>query len=176
MLTESFLFRSRPEIGRVVFLATPHRGSELAGGWIGRLGSTLIRAPQSLLKASMEAVRFVASDETARTVRRVPTSIETLSPQSPFVKAINGIPRRREVPVHSIIGDRGKGDTPNSSDGVVPYWSSHLDAAVSEKIVPSDHSAHQHPAAIAEVLRILKASNSAKGAHHRRHLLRPPRQ
>jgi len=39
---------------------------------------------------------------------------------------------------------------------VVPYWSSHLDGAVSEKIVPSDHSAHRHPEAIAELKRILR--------------------
>ena len=55
------------------------------------------------------------------------------------------------------MGDRGKGDTPNSSDGLVPYWSSHLDGAVSEKIVPSGHSAQQNPEAIEEVKRILKA-------------------
>jgi hypothetical protein len=54
------------------------------------------------------------------------------------------------------MGDRGKGDTPDSSDGVVAYWSAHLDGATSEKIVPSHHSSHQHPEGIAEVLRILK--------------------
>jgi hypothetical protein len=53
------------------------------------------------------------------------------------------------------MGDRGRGDTPNSSDGVVAYWSSHLDGAVSEKIVPSGHSAHQNPEGIEEVRRIL---------------------
>jgi hypothetical protein len=42
------------------------------------------------------------------------------------------------------------------SDGVVAYWSSHLDGAVSEKVVPSHHSSHQHPEGIAEVKRILK--------------------
>ena len=61
------------------------------------------------------------------------------------------------VPYHTIIGDRGRGDSPNSSDGVVPYWSSHMEGAQTEDIVPSDHTAHQDPQAIAEVLRILKA-------------------
>jgi hypothetical protein len=42
------------------------------------------------------------------------------------------------------------------SDGVVPYWSSHMDTAESELIVPSGHDAHQNPQAIAEVERILK--------------------
>jgi hypothetical protein len=35
------------------------------------------------------------------------------------------------------------------SDGVVPYWSSHLDTAESELIIPSGHDAHQNPQAIA---------------------------
>jgi len=60
------------------------------------------------------------------------------------------------VPYHSVIGDRGLGDTPNSSDGVVPYWSSHLKGAKSEKIVPSGHGAHENPEGIAEFRRILK--------------------
>ena len=62
------------------------------------------------------------------------------------------------VPYHTIIGDRGRGDSPHSSDGVVPYWSSHMDGAQSECIVPSDHGAHQNQKAFAEVKRILKQS------------------
>ena len=158
MLTESLIFSSRPETGRVIFIASPHRGSNLANGWIGRLGAKLIRAPQTLLKLSLETARFLVSNADAQTARHVPTSVDTLSPTNRFVKAINEIPLRGGVPYHSIIGDRGKGNTPHSSDGFVPYWSSHLDGAVSEKIVPSNHSAHQNPEAITEVLRILKTS------------------
>jgi hypothetical protein len=53
------------------------------------------------------------------------------------------------------MGDQGKGDAPNSSDGVVPYWSSDMNGAKSELIVPSGHCAHQNPKAIQEVRRIL---------------------
>jgi hypothetical protein len=60
------------------------------------------------------------------------------------------------VPYHSIIGDRGLGDTPNSSDGVVAYTSSHVDGADSELIVPADHTAHAHPKAVSEIRRILR--------------------
>jgi len=59
------------------------------------------------------------------------------------------------IPFHNIEGDRGRGDAPNSSDGVVPYWSSHLEGAASSLIVPSNHSAPRNPEAIAEVRRIL---------------------
>jgi hypothetical protein len=61
------------------------------------------------------------------------------------------------VKIHSVIGDRGKGDTPDSSDGIVPYWSSHLDKVESELIVPSNHSVQNCPEAAVETKRILKA-------------------
>ena len=59
------------------------------------------------------------------------------------------------------MGDRGKGGNkdhtkPVSTDGFVPYWSSHLGGAESELIVPSKHSAHQNAQAIEEVRRILR--------------------
>jgi hypothetical protein len=65
------------------------------------------------------------------------------------------------IPYHSIIGDRGKGGNrdrtkPVSTDGIVPYWSSHQDGAVSEVIIPSGHWSNQHPAGIAEAKRILR--------------------
>jgi hypothetical protein len=81
------------------------------------------------------------------------TSIDGLSPANPSFKIINSQPI--EVPHHSIIGDRGKGDTPNSSDGVVEYWSSRLDSAKSEKIVPGPHGACELPETLDELRRIL---------------------
>ena len=69
---------------------------------------------------------------------------------------MNTLPIAKGVLYHSIIGDRGRGDTSNSSDGVVAYWSSHLDGAKSERIVPSNHGAHLNAQGIAEVARILK--------------------
>jgi hypothetical protein len=97
-------------------------------------------------------------------LKRMPNSIDTLSPNDPFVKIINTLPLAKGVPYHSIIGDRGRGDTPNSSDGVVPYWSSHVSGAKSEKIVPSAHSANQTAEGIAEVIRILKEHSQRQGS------------
>jgi hypothetical protein len=70
--------------------------------------------------------------------------------------AINKLPITPGIPYHSIVGDRGRGDTPKSSDGVVAYWSSHLDGAQSEFIAPCNHSSPLNPQAMAEVHRILK--------------------
>ena len=71
---------------------------------------------------------------------------------------MNQRPMPRDIPYHQIMGDRGRGNSPNSSDGVVAYWSSHLDGAQSTRIVPSSHNTHQNAEGIEEVRRILKAN------------------
>src|SRR6185437_521694 len=40
-----FVFRHRPEVQRAIFISTPHRGSDLAKSWIGRIGAGLVRTP-----------------------------------------------------------------------------------------------------------------------------------
>jgi hypothetical protein len=75
---------------------------------------------------------------------------------------INKIPIVPGIPYHTIVGDRGRGDSPNSSDGVVPYWSSRMEGAQSECIVPSDHMAHQNSKTFDEVARILKLNDQVR--------------
>lgn len=75
--------------------------------------------------------------------------------------ALQNIPLTPGIPHHVICGDRGQGGhkdktKPVMTDGVVPYWSSHMETAETELIVPSRHGVHQHPQGIAEVERILK--------------------
>lgn len=84
----------------------------------------------------------------------MPTGINGLSPRNPVLRSLDTLPIA--VPYYSIIGDRGRGDTPNSSDGVVPYWSSHLTGAQSELIVPGPHGSYALPQTIAELKRILR--------------------
>lgn len=157
LLMEALVFHQRPEVHRVIFISAPHRGSELASNWIGRIGSKLVRLPGSLADMRDTFTSLLTVDQAAMTLNRMPNSIDTLSPTNRFVRTVNRLPIAPGVTYHSIMGDRGRGDTPNSSDGVVPYWSSHLEGAASEKIVPSHHSAHQNPEGIAEVHRILRA-------------------
>jgi triacylglycerol esterase/lipase EstA (alpha/beta hydrolase family) len=156
LLEEAIIFKHRPEIGRVIFMSTPHRGSDLATSFVGRIGSMLVRTPTKLLAVGATMRRAMTADPAALQLRRLPNSVDTLAPNNRFVVGINSIPITRGIPYHSIIGDRGRGDTPNSSDGVVAYWSSHVDGAASERIVPSDHSSPLNPEAIAEVHRILR--------------------
>ena len=155
ILTESTIFEHRPEIGRVIFISSPHRGSDLASNWVGRIGSSLVQVPKKLLSVGREEARYRKHAAGDQHLDRFPDSVDMLAPNNDFVIALNKIPIAPGIPYHTIAGDRGRGDSPNSSDGVVPYWSSHLNNAVSEKIVPTHHSAHHHPEAIVEVHRIL---------------------
>jgi pimeloyl-ACP methyl ester carboxylesterase len=161
LLRDALIFQARDDVARAIFIAAPHRGSELASIWVGRLGSRLVRAPSTLLDVGNQLKNIMTLDPTAVTFHRMPNSVDTLSPNSRFVRAINAIPTDPDIPFHSIMGDRGRGGNldrtrPVSSDGVVPFWSSHLEGARSERVVPSNHSAHQNPQAIDEVRRILR--------------------
>jgi pimeloyl-ACP methyl ester carboxylesterase len=156
LLEEALVFNHRPDVQRVVFISTPHRGSDLASNWIGRIGATLVRTPRLFASVYAATKPLLVPDPAARPLNRMPNSVDTLEPNDRFVEAVNKLPIAPGIPYHSIIGDRGRGDTPNSSDGVVSYWSSHLQGARSELIVNSDHGAQYNPQAIREVERILK--------------------
>lgn len=160
LLEEALVFNHQPDVARAIFISTPHRGSKLASGWIGRVGAALVRTPQQFMSIYASTKPLLVADPAARPLKRMPNSVDTLDPNDRFVQAVDKLPITPGIPYHSIMGDRGRGDTPNSSDGVVPYWSSHLDGAKSELIVNSDHSALRNPEAIREVARILKKNLS----------------
>ena len=161
LLTQTLIFRHRPEIGRVIFIAAPLRGSDLARNWVGRTGSMLVKGPRKLLRVGRDALRLVAYQRTEMRLKRAPNSVDSLAPNDLVMLALQKIPLTYGIPHHVICGDRGKGGNkdktkPVMSDGIVPYWSSHLDTAETELIVPSGHDANQSPQAITEVERILK--------------------
>jgi pimeloyl-ACP methyl ester carboxylesterase len=164
LVKKSLIFDANPRVKRIIFVSTPHRGSALASGGIGALGMRLIRLPFKVAAAVPQSVLAAIAPDKDPKKYKIPTSISGLSPANPLFKAMDKLPI--EAPHNSIIGDRGRGDTPNSSDGVVPYWSSHLDSAQSEVIVPTDHGAMKSPKAIAEIRRILLLQIGAKAPKH----------
>ncbi len=150
VVRRALVFEPRTDVARVVFLFTPHRGSRLASSGLGAWAIWLIRIPDTLLTE----LGLGAEEMSALRGTRLPTSIHGLSPHSAFLGSLD----RTEptVPTHSIIGDRGRGDGPASSDGVVPYASSHFASAESEVVVPTGHGGIAHPEAVAELKRIVR--------------------
>jgi pimeloyl-ACP methyl ester carboxylesterase len=166
-LDQTLRFQRSPFITRIIFVAVPHRGSMLSEGLAGKIGRMLITVPktihESLHLVLAQAGTAMAPEEKAYLIEEDPSSIRALSPNNPLIKALAQIAIDRNIPFHSIIGDRGLGNGVQGSDGVVPYTSSHLDGAASELIVPADHSAHTHPLAVLEVKRILKLHLQQRG-------------
>ena len=156
LVEEALVFNHRPDVERVIFISTPHRGSTMASSWIGRFGAALVHTPRLFTPIYASVKPLLINDPAARPLNRMPNSVDTLEPNDRFVQSANKLPMAPGIPYHSIMGDRGRGDTPNSSDGIVPYRSSHLAGAQSELIVPSGHGAQYNPEAIQEVARILK--------------------
>ena len=157
-IKDATLYQPLTEPDRVVFCAVPHRGSPMANFRFANWISKLIRLPKTftveLLDATLQSVNDIAQGEDPS--KNFPTSINSLSPGNPNTEVLGNLPLPKDISFHSIIGDRGKGDTPDSSDGVVPYWSSHVEPVKSELIVPSNHSVPDNTQAATELDRILK--------------------
>jgi hypothetical protein len=150
-----FFFEPLPFVTRVVFLATPHRGSELSRGVVGRVGSNLISDPDNIHQLLYRLVKDNPDAFDSRRFRRLPTSIETLEPNSPILSALLSM-RPGPAALHSIIGSLRPSGVDKTTDGVVPYRSAHLDGTASERVVRSDHGVQKDPEAILEVRRILR--------------------
>jgi pimeloyl-ACP methyl ester carboxylesterase len=153
LVAKATTFKANPRIKRVVFICTPHRGSKMASGGIGSLAIKLISLPADLTTT----IKSEIPEGTLRKINngRLPNSVSNLAPNAPYLAVLNK--ESIKTRYHSIIGNRGKpGPLAESSDGVVPYWSSHLDGAQSECIVPGPHGSCQLPQTIAELDRILR--------------------
>jgi pimeloyl-ACP methyl ester carboxylesterase len=160
VVKRALIFDANPRVARIVFICVPHRGSDLAINWMGSIGIALIHLPNQILTGVSNVV--AAPLQKSLGLKRMPTGITGLSPQSPLLGGLDTLAIR--APYHSIIGDRGKGDTPNSSDGVVAYWSSHIAGAKSELIVPGPHGSFALPQTVSELERILRLHLAAVSA------------
>jgi pimeloyl-ACP methyl ester carboxylesterase len=163
-LLSYFFFRHQPCIDRVIFLAVPHRGSGLASGLIGSVGSRVMRhskdPSQSLRKLAAEYPGILNPYYTKVNARGGPTSLFSLAP-NPLYERLADLPIK--VPFHSIIGNLGEDDGTYSTDGVVSYRSAHLEGAESELVVPAGHVLISHPGTVAEIKRILEKNIAEKG-------------
>jgi pimeloyl-ACP methyl ester carboxylesterase len=157
-LRQTFYFEPNPSVRRVVTIGTPHRGSPFSKETTQWMLGKLIRLPQMIVpeKIILENPGAFAGGS----LLEVKTSIDSLSPHSPILPVMLSAQRMPWVKYHNIMGDY---ELPwyakpfeQEGDGVVPLSSAKVDYAVSEIIVPADHTTvHTHPAAVLEVRRIL---------------------
>jgi|SRR5271166_1175836 len=179
-------FRHLPEIRRVIFISTPHGGSAFASNLIGRIGKSLIRLPDIVIKDTKDTLIRLPSivinspasvtgfvreagehpvgqlnkllDPLKRLLLPTTTSIDTLSPKDPFLKAVKHAPIADDIPYNSIIGSR---------DRYVNYSSSHLCGAQETIVTSADHMANQNEEGMEAVHKILRDSLRDPGSPHR---------
>jgi len=155
LLGRSLFFKPLPFVRRVIFIATPHRGSYLAGTFVRRLVSRIVKLPGKLTRTSEDLSKLDKDNVLVESFQRIPNSVDNMSPGHPFIKNLSSIPISEQVTAHSIIAVKGEGLLENEGDGVVKYKSAHIEGVASEKIVQSGHSTQSHPNTIEEVRRIL---------------------
>jgi pimeloyl-ACP methyl ester carboxylesterase len=158
LAAELLLFKPLPHVKRVVFIATPHRGSFLAAlGWLRTAVSKIISLPANLLLPSTESWREGTSNlQLPKSMRsRIPSSIDGMSSDNPVLQALARLPLAPGVSGHSIIAVKPGMEVETGNDGVVEYSSAHLDGMHSEYLVRAGHSCQDNPFTIEEVRRIL---------------------
>jgi hypothetical protein len=154
MLDQFLFFHPLPYVRRVIFIATPHRGSRVASGVAGRIFTGRIQTPadEAAVIAELRALNGpgVLRDENfgAASIN----ALRELRLESPLLQAVSRLPVAPWVQYHTIAFQFA-GHAP--TDLLVPLWSAHLDGAASEAIFPGIHVSEQDPPALGEIRRIL---------------------
>lgn len=156
LLRRSLFVEPLPFVHRLVFVSTPHHGSYLATWRISSIGRWLVHMPGQIASLGPELLSLPTSEARAkRRLRRVPSSVDNMTPGNPFLETLASLPLADGVTAHSIIAVEGDGPVADGNDGVVEYKSAHIAGVESEKVVRSAHSSQGQPETILEVRRIL---------------------
>jgi pimeloyl-ACP methyl ester carboxylesterase len=154
LLARAMFFKPQPFVTRVIFIATPHRGSFLASNPIAKLGNKFINLPGGLAKSAVQLGKLRESRAMGAPFV-LPTALDNMDASNPFIKTLASLPIAPGVHAHSIIPVQGSGPVEDGNDGVVEYKSAHIDGVESELVVRSGHSTQGTPETIEEVRRIL---------------------
>ncbi len=154
-LSDIFFFEPMKRVNRAVFLAAPHRGTPYADKTLPRILMSMVKLPGAMLSAVTNTVRIMAGKDVPFNPDTM-TGVGNLSDKNPDIQALAKCEISPKVKYYSIIGDETDGPIEDSTDGIVPYWSSHLPGAERELIIPSGHSVQETPKAILEIRAILK--------------------
>jgi pimeloyl-ACP methyl ester carboxylesterase len=156
LLRSNFFFKPLPCVSRVIFIATPHRGSYQNTSFVQNLLNRFMEFPSDLMDASASLMKLNDTIQLPESVKKgVPSSLNGMATDNPFMLTLADIPVAPGIKCNSIIAIKGNDQPPNGDDGVVKYTSAHVDYAESEFIVRSGHSCQGNPLTIEEVRRIL---------------------
>jgi hypothetical protein len=161
-LAERLYFDPHPLVDRVVFVATPHQGSALAGRAVGKIAGSLVSESDP---AYEQIMRDNVNGFKASVSRRMPTSIDLLNPNQPFLETIGRLRVSSRVGLHSIIGNGVPLPGAGGSDGIVSVESARHPGVASELYVHASHSGIlRNMQTVEEIKRILRLHAASAGA------------
>ena len=154
----AIFFEPVAEFKRVIYLAATMRGSRIADHVEARALSAVLPRRMLLEAFYNEIVSNNGVDAFQPAYRqRMPSSIDNQSPESPILSATNQLRQDANVRSHAIQANI----TPilprqASTDGLVPFESSYIAEAVSQRHLPlQDHFCTHDPRTLGEIRRIL---------------------
>jgi pimeloyl-ACP methyl ester carboxylesterase len=155
-LAAAFFFQPSPDISRVVYIATPHRGSSQATRTAGRISSAIIEERPVWDERHDQLVRDNPCAFREEVRQKIPTSVDLLEPESLILQATQQLPYRQGVALNSIVGDWRWANTLEPSDGIVTISSAQLGGGETEAVVDARHTGLlRDPDSVREVMCIL---------------------
>lgn len=157
------------QVDRAVFISAPFRGTAFADRWFTVALRKIISLPSNFVSGISHILMNIDA-ETQQLIDSLflQNGASQLSDQSSFMQLTKNVTISPKVTYHSIMADNREDKTKKAqqtsnlndynyiSDGVVPYKSSHLAGAASEKILTGGHSIQYSPEAVLELRRILR--------------------
>ena len=124
MLRRALIVEPLPFVKRVVFISTPHRGSFRSSLWIRTIAQKIISLPATIVTFPLSAYTFLRDDVKNLFGDRLPvTSLDSMSPDNPVMKALADIPLAPGVKGNSIIAVKNPDDRKEQwNDGVVAVF------------------------------------------------------
>ncbi len=156
-LSRAFYFQPSADIARVIYMATPHRGSPWARRPLASLGSKLVEEPADNVEEHQRLICNNPDTFSREFSRRIPTSIDLLRTDSNLLSAIDALPVQTGVIENSIIGRYRPMIGAGASDGIVPVSSAVRSDAQSELLIRAKHvKVHRSEDGIGELVRLLR--------------------
>ncbi len=156
LMRDCLIFGPSPVVHRVIYIATPHRGSRVARGSLRAIGTRLVLLPDALRATHYRLVAKNPPEFFHEPFHRhLPSSIDELEWDSPMLTGLMELAHPPVLKVHSIIAVCPGASNGQATDGVVSYESAHLRGAVSEKLICAGHLCQENPEVTGEVRRLL---------------------
>jgi Alpha/beta hydrolase family len=141
---DALILKPWPSVGLIIFMGTPQHGSERADGLLGRLSASLLHLPEDYVNLTRELGP-----------ERM-TSVASLSPRNPLMRAYGDLPVVAGVPFYSIMGTATHDTHGRTSDGYVTVDSARLPGSVADTLLPIRHQQFDRAAPLNVVYKILR--------------------